>query len=344
MKSQLIIKLENLKNLKTLVEEELYSAKDICNFLELPEEKNTIRNINSYLRRYKIKSPYPKITDRNSRIIEKYKSKVPEWWNHPKLKTVIEFKLKNNLVINYADKDKKIARYVISVKYHPRASSANQVKAHIILWELHNKQLFPDNYVMIPKDGNFLNLNIDNFDVMSNEEYRSITATGKRNHFYTTGSKSGVCYKGGWKTISKKFLQTNTSCEICGCSNKYKLNVHHIISYYLFDKSKDAHFLENLICLCDSCHQNLHLGKLNLLGILSEKIRLKLLKLLETLKEKFKNDDKLLLVNFSIKSISSQADLKSEGSTTISKESTSQANGDGNRKHLNSNEKDDDIV
>lgn len=68
MKSQLIIKLENLKNLKTLVEEELYSAKDICNFLELPEEKNTIRNINSYLRRYKIKSPYPKITDRNSRI------------------------------------------------------------------------------------------------------------------------------------------------------------------------------------------------------------------------------------------------------------------------------------
>ena len=33
-----------------------------------------------------------------------------------------------------------------------------------------------------------------------------------------------------------------------------------------------------------------------------------------------------------------------ERSTTISKESTSQANGDGNGRHLNSNEKDDDIV
>ena len=36
---------------------------------------------------------------------------------------------------------------------------------------------------MIPKDGNFLNLNIDNFDVMSNEEYRSIIATGKKKSF-----------------------------------------------------------------------------------------------------------------------------------------------------------------
>lgn len=95
-------------------------------------------------------------------------------------------------------------------------------------------------------------------------------------------------------------------------------------------------------------HQGLHALslKFNLLGILSEKVRQKLLELLGTLKEKFKNTDKNVLVDFSIKSISSQASNE-EGSTTISKESTSQANGDGSGEHLNSDvkeEKDDDIV
>lgn len=343
MKTELITKLEKIENLKNLVENEMFSAKEICDLIGLPKEDNIIRNINSYLRKNNITLPYPKMSDYNSRIIEKYKSEISHWWDVPKLKQAIEFKLKNNLVLNYADKEKKVARYVISIQCHPRASSGRQVKAHIILWELYNKQLFPDGYVMIPKDGNFLNLDINNFDIMSNEEYRSVVSTGKRNHFYTTGSQSGVCYKGGWKTISNKYLQIHNECAICGCFDKHNLNVHHIISYYLFDKPKDAHFSNNLICLCDSCHQNLHLGKINLLGILSEKIRQKLLELLETLKEKFKKTDKSILVDFSIKSISSQASNE-EGSTTISKESTSQADGDGSGEHLNSNEKDDDIV
>lgn len=344
MKTELILKLEKIENLKSLVENDMFSAREICDLIGLPREDNIIRNINSYLRKNNITLPYPKISDYNSRIIEKYKSDINHWWDIPKLKNAIEFKLRNNLVINYADKNRKIARYVISIQNHPRASSGRQVKAHIILWELYNRQSFPDGYVMIPKDGNFLNLNIDNFDIMSNEDYRSLVSSGKRNHFYTTGSKSGICYKGGWKTISNKFLQDHNKCAICGCTEKYNLNAHHIISYYLFDKPKDAHFSDNLICLCDSCHQKLHLGKISLLGILSEKIRQKLLELLETLKEKFKNDDKELLVNFSIKSISSQAPILGEGSTTILKESTSQANGDGSGKHLNSVEKDDDIV
>lgn len=343
MKTELITKLEKIENLKNLVENEMFSAKEICDLIGLPKEDNIIRNINSYLRKNNITLPYPKMSDYNSRIIEKYKSEISHWWDVPKLKQAIEFKLKNNLVLNYADKEKKVARYVISIQCHPRASSGRQVKAHIILWELYNKQLFPDGYVMIPKDGNFLNLDINNFDIMSNEEYRSVVSTGKRNHFYTTGSQSGVCYKGGWKTISNKYLQIHNECAICGCFDKHNLNVHHIISYYLFDKPKDAHFSDNLICLCDSCHQNLHLGKINLLGFLSEKIRQKLLELLETLKEKFKKTDKSILVDFSIKSISSQASNE-EGSTTISKESTSQADGDGSGEHLNSNEKDDDIV
>ena len=90
-------------------------------------------------------------------------------------------------------------------------------------------------------------------------------------------------------------------------------------------------------------HQEQLVSNLKLLGFLPEKVKLNLLELLETLYKKFKNDDKKLLVDFSIESISSQADL-SEGSTTISKESTSQANGDGSGKLLTRNGEDEDIV
>ena len=87
----------------------------------------------------------------------------------------------------------------------------------------------------------------------------------------------------------------------------------------------------------------LHSKSIKLLGFLPEKVKLNLLELLGTLYEKFKNDDKKLLVDFSIESISSQADL-SEGSTTISKESTLQANGNGSGKLLTHNGEDEDIV
>jgi len=147
---------------------------------------------------------------------------------------------------------------------------------------------------------------------MSNEGYRSIVASGKRNHFYMTGTKDGVCYKGGWKSISRNLLNVNERCSICGCEERHKLNVHHLISYYLFDKPKSAHFAENLIVLCDKCHRDVHCNKINLSGFLSEKIRLNLLELLGQLKEKFKNSEKELLVDFSIKSISIQDSIDIE--------------------------------
>lgn len=284
----------------------MYSAKELCQLLNLNVNENNIRNINQYLRKHNIKLPYPYISDYNSRIIEKYKKEISQWWSNKELSNAIQYKLKHNLVINYADKDRKCHRYVISIKCHPRASSGHQVKAHIILWELHNKRLFPENHVLIPKDGNFLNLDINNFDIMLLEDYRALVASCKRNHFYTLGTKVGASYKGGWKSISNKLIKKICKCAFCGNTNKYTLNMHHIISYYLFDKPKEAHFEDNLICLCDFCHQKLHSNSINLSGILSEKIKQKLLELLETLKDKFKNTEKILLVNFSIKSISSQ--------------------------------------
>ena len=52
----------------------------------------------------------------------------------------------------------------------------------------------------------------------------------------------------------------------------------------------------------------------------------------------------MLLVDFSEKSTSSQASNIDEGSTTISKESTSQANGDGSGKPLTDKAEGEDIV
>ena len=342
-KNEIFKKLDQIKTLKKLIEEDCYMSKEICKLLEIEYVEKHRRAITQYIKNNNIVYPYPNHNDINSRIILKYNFFINTWWEHKELSNAILYKLKNQLVINYPEENGINGRYVINIHGHPRSSSVNQVKAHIILWEYYNKKLFPKNYVLVPNDGNFLNLNIDNFKIMSNEDYRSIVASGKRNHFYTTGSTQGICYKGGWKAISKKFRQSHNKCLICGESNKYLLVVHHIISYYLFDKPKDAHFEDNLVCLCNTCHAKLHSKSIKLLGFLPEKVKLNLLELLGTLYEKFKNDDKKLLVDFSIESISSQADL-SEGSTTISKESTLQANGNGSGKLLTHNGEDEDIV
>lgn len=288
---------------KDLIENKCYLRPELSKHYNFENNSKFKRAFTNFINIYNIKV-YSNVSNIQSRIIIRYEEYIKEWWNHDLLREAILYKLTNNLIINYADKDRKVGRYVIAVKNHPRASSSNQVKAHILLWELHNKKSFPDNHILVPKDNNFMNLNIDNFDIYTNEDYRSIVATGKRNHFYTNGSQSGVCYKGGWKSISKKFLKDNI-CIMCGENNKYLLNSHHIISYYLFDKPKDAHFEDNLICLCDSCHTKVHQNNLSLLGYVSEKRRLNLLELLEKLKETI-IDERKLLWDFSFKSISSQ--------------------------------------
>lgn len=331
----------NLEETKHLVLNECYNIKDLLEYYEIPYTSSNRGVLSNYLCSIGITILYPRVKDRYSRLICRYQDDINHWWDNKYLLEAITYKLKNNLVINYADKERTIPRYVIAVQGHPRASSSNQVKAHIILWELHNKKLFPDGYVLVPKDGNFTTLDINNFDLYTNEDYRSIVATGKRNHFYTTGSQMGVCYKGGWKTISKNIIN-NSNCSICGESNKLKLNVHHIINYHLFEKPKEAHFDDNLICLCDKCHQYVHLSKINLSGYISETRCKKLLEMLEKLREKYIDDkSKLDLVEFSVKSISSYFN---NSSTTISKESTLQTIGNGSEKPLTDNAEGEDMV
>lgn len=263
-KTEIFKNLDQIKTLKELINNECYMSKEICELLKIDYSEKHQRAIAQYLKENNIVYPYPKHRDLNSRIILKYNSYINSWWEHEKLSNAILYKLKNQLIINYPKDNGVDGRYVISVQGHPRASKANQVKAHIILWEYCNKQSFPDKHVLVPIDKNFLNLDINNFKLMSNEDYRSIVASGYRNHFYTVGSKDGVCYKGGWKTISKNFRKTHTKCLICGESNKYLLTVHHIISYHLFEKPKNAHFEDNLVCVCSSCHAKIHSKSINL--------------------------------------------------------------------------------
>lgn len=343
MKRNEIVKIlsSNLEELKNLVLDECFNPVDVAQYYQIPYTTTSRTIISSFLSTNGINPLYPNINKRDSRLIKRYNEDIPHWWDSKYLSEVILNRLKNNLIINYADKERTIPRYVIAFQGHPKASSSNQVKAHILLWEWHNKKLFPEGYVLVPKDGNFTTLEIDNFDLYTNEDYRSIVATGKRNHFYTTGSQVGVCYKGGWKQKAKKIIAEN-NCAICGESNKLKLNVHHIVSYHLFEKPKDAHFDDNLICLCDSCHQNVHLSKIKLLGYVSEMRRKKLLELLETFKEKYKEDAmKSDLVNFCLNSISS---CEKDSSTTIPKGSTLQANGSGSEEPLTGNAEGEDIV
>lgn len=342
VKQEIYKNLSKIPNLQDLVENKCYNQVDICNLLKLEGTDREKRNIYLYFKEHNYNLEYNKYTDRCTRIIYRYSEFIPEWWNCELLCKAVLYRLKNSLIINYAGKDKQNVRYVVSFAGHPRASSSNQVKAHILLWEYHNKKLFPNDYVLVPKDGNFCNLDIDNFRCISNEDYRSEVATGKRNHFYTLGNSEGICYKGGWKSISRRLIQTVGKCEICGNTNG--LVCHHIISYHLFDKPKDAHFSDNLICVCQSCHALIHSKKISLLGYVSEKRRLNLLELLEKLKQKYTNTEKMLLVDFSEKSISSQVSNIDKGSTTISRESTSQANGDGSGKPLTDKAEGEDIV
>lgn len=53
-------------------------------------------------------------------------------------------------------------------------------------------------------------------------------------------------------------------CQDCGITEQewgYKLDVHHIVAYDLFDDPKDANHLNNLVTLCRKCHSKYHNNK-----------------------------------------------------------------------------------
>lgn len=86
-----------------------------------------------------------------------------------------------------------------------------------------------------------------------------------RNEYYRNGGiptgedhpswKGGYInpYGRGWEKMRERVLELDEhQCKSCG--EQKNLHVHHINSVRNFDNEKDAHYLENLVTLCDRCH------------------------------------------------------------------------------------------
>lgn len=173
-------------------------------------------------------------------------------------------------------------RYVIGFPKHPKADAiSNQIKAHIVLWELVNEQYVPDNHWVLPVDDDYTNLNISNWVLVNCVEYKSEKFSDKGNPMYKHG-ESGRHKLGGWPKVSKKALELHPWCS--KCSTNKGLIVHHIINYHLFNEPLEAHKEYNLLVLCQSCHAKIHLNNLNIKALIEETQYSKLLELLETLK------------------------------------------------------------
>ena len=95
---------------------------------------------------------------------------------------------------------------------------------------------------------------------------------GKKN----PGCKSGLYIGGKWassKTGAKhlrmckkyrtEFLENNNYCwcELCGVSNSFKFEVHHIVFASEAPLHKELHNFKNMIMLCIDCHNKLHTKK-----------------------------------------------------------------------------------
>lgn len=176
-----------------------------------------------------------------------------------------------------------VKRLVISCPRHPKADpTSNQIKAHIITWEICNNMFVPENHWVVPLDGDYTNLDISNLELRTAISVQSENATGVNNSMYFHGL-SGRHKHGGWGKISNQKLAKQSWCSICKCDKSAKA-VHHIVNYHLFSTPTDAHVDYNLLVLCQSCHASLHLNNTNIKAHIEATQYSKLLELLETLK------------------------------------------------------------
>lgn len=68
-------------------------------------------------------------------------------------------------------------------------------------------------------------------------------------------------YFGNWFNARRQTRERdNYTCQLCGAKEdpNLQLSVHHIINYREFDDKYEANQLDNLVCLCHSCHTFVH--------------------------------------------------------------------------------------
>lgn len=88
---------------------------------------------------------------------------------------------------------------------------------------------------------------------------------GPNHHQWEGGS---FPYGEGWWSVRRKALQRDDyTCQSCNKGREgmgRNPDVHHIIPVKEFEVPSDAHTLENVICLCRSCHRRVEEGLINL--------------------------------------------------------------------------------
>lgn len=76
-------------------------------------------------------------------------------------------------------------------------------------------------------------------------------------------------YGQGWNRVRREALERDGhECVLCGATKSdigRNPDVHHIVPVRVFDRSEgsklsDAHYLENVVCLCVSCHRKAEFG------------------------------------------------------------------------------------
>ena len=79
------------------------------------------------------------------------------------------------------------------------------------------------------------------------------------------GGTAKVCWRGAnWIAIKRLIRKRDgNTCQSCGRNSNQQgraMDVHHRMSFFLFSDPAEANQLENLICLCRSCHRKVENG------------------------------------------------------------------------------------
>lgn len=96
-------------------------------------------------------------------------------------------------------------------------------------------------------------------------DWLSETFVGERHHQWEGGTfPYGEDW---WPTRRQALIRDEYTCQICGAGQKAlgrKPVVHHIKRVRDFAHPTDAHYLENVISLCRSCHRLVEEGRIDL--------------------------------------------------------------------------------
>lgn len=78
------------------------------------------------------------------------------------------------------------------------------------------------------------------------------------NHHAWLGTDSTGWYTGKWWRVRREVLERDGhACRLCGTTRDelgQEPDVHHIEPIRTFEDPQDAHTLDNVVCLCKSCH------------------------------------------------------------------------------------------